>query len=182
MKTHVLARGLRATFTATEFEILVDLAERGAAALAHDPAAADRRQALAGALVDDLARAVDTLRMNRAQANAERAAERRQAEAVLERKHFAQVDGFNVMADRGDWIDVSADPDFHQWADLRNPMTVAPAQAEIRRDAWRVYVTHGSATEDDFRVIGGCTETSDRAAIEPLARRMIAKAGLIPSC
>lgn len=182
MKTQVLARGLRATFTATEIETLLDLAERGAADLARDPAAADRRQALAPVLVDELARAVDTLRMNRAQANAERAADRRQAEAWRDRKHFAQVDGFNVLADRGDWVDVSRDPDFRQWADLRNPMTIAPDQAEVRRDTWRVYVTQGSTTEDDFRVIGGCTETSDRAAIEPLVRRMIAEAGFIPSC
>lgn len=182
MKTQVLARGLRATFTATEIETLLDLAERGAAALAADRAASSRGQALAGVVVDDLARAVAELHSSRDRAGAQRAADRRQAQAVRDRKHFAQVDGFNVLADRGDWVDVSRDPDFRQWADLRNPMTIAPDQAEIRRDTWRVYVTQGSTTEDDFRVIGGCTETSDRAAIEPLVRRMIEAAGFIPYC
>lgn len=179
MKTHATTSGLRVTLSKTELQALLTLARYGADQLA---AARDyyivpkRQEAVAPDIIKGLEDGLVSLRWKQAEARERREAPRREAERRAAREHHAQIDGFTILGDLGDWTDVSDDPDQRRWADMFHPDTQPRPQGEIRRNVWRVFISRGGAALDDLIVFpGDCTETADRYEIEQLARRIIAK-------
>ncbi|KQO57691.1 hypothetical protein [Sphingomonas sp. Leaf257] len=90
-------------------------------------------------------------------------------------RHF-MIGGFCVAAIRGDYVDLSSDPDSHLWADhalrevLNKPI---PEQSEIRRDCWLVRVTLPQPDTLSEIVGSDCTEDSNADAVHALANRVI---------
>lgn len=88
------------------------------------------------------------------------------------------VEGHNVSAERGDFVDVgTAEYTAWQSLDFLEAMNKAPTQADVRRDVWlvRVSTSDEQRAADDHRYFLGSevTETNNPADIEPLARRII---------
>lgn len=181
MKSQTLAAGLRLTLSKTELETLLILARYGAGRLGHDGSILfglnGKQQTISEDLVQTLEAGLTALRWKQAEARARRDAPRREAERRAAHEHHAQIEGYSVWGMLGDWADISADPNRHQWADMFHPDTQPREQGEIRRNVWRIFISKGSAASDDLVVLSGdCTVSADRAEIAALARRIIANA------
>lgn len=179
MKTHAMASGLRVTLNKTELQALLALARYAAeqiAAADHNYIMPKRQEAVAADVIQGLELGLASVRWKQAEAKARREEPKREAERRAAREHHAVVDGHTVWGVLGDWTDLSENPDRRQWADLFHPDTEPRPQGEIRRHAWRIYISKGSAAADDLIVYpGDCTQTADRREIDELAQRIIAQ-------
>lgn len=126
-----MAKGIRATMTATDARTLIRLCI--AASASEDAAALALAEALQRGLNAHHARGANA-RARRAEARAAKA-----AEPVY--RHF-EVDGYRVSALQADWFDASRDPDARQWQRIRRdePWQTVPDQCEHRPGWWMVYV------------------------------------------
>lgn len=173
MKSRALTAGLRITLSKTELKTLLTLARHGADdERCYLPA---RQKATVEELIHGLQSGLAEVRWKQAEAKARREAPKREAERRAAREHHAEIDGYSVIGMLGDWTDISDDPDRRQWADMYHPDTHPREQGEIRRNVWRIFLSRGRASSDDFSVLpGDCTMTADREEIAILARRIIA--------
>ncbi len=179
MKTHPMASGLRVTLTKTELQALLKLARFAVdqlPAARHCYILPQRQVDLAADVIKSLELGLASVQFKQAEAKARREAPKREAERRAAREHHALIDGYTVWGTLGDWADLSDDPDQRRWTDMFLPGTEPRDQGEIRRNVWRVFISKGSASSDDFTIFpGDCTETADRWEIEELAHRIIAK-------
>lgn len=174
MRYQALTSGLRVTFTASELKQLLNLARFGRDSLEGSPYFLTEKEAeTAARVIAELEAGQVSVRWKQAEAKARRDAPKREEERRRAREHFAVIEGWSVSAMIGDWTDVSPDPDYPMWRDMFNPDTQPREQGEIRRN---VSATRGQFSDDTLEYLpNDCTETADRAEIEPLVHRMIAR-------
>lgn len=135
-----MTSGLRITLSKTELQALLTLARYGAdqiAAASHYYIVPKRQEAVAADVIQGLERGLASVQWKQAEARARREAPKREAERRAAREHHAVVDGYTRLG--------------HILA--TGPTETEPRpQGEIRRDVWRIFITRGSSTWDDFTV------------------------------
>lgn len=123
-------------------------------------------------------RAASEVRGRQAAKRAERDLAKRIEQAQRDRERHFMIGGFCVAALRGDYVDLSTDPDRRIWADyalrdfLNKPI---PDQSEIRRDCWLVRVTLPQPDTLSEIVGSDCTEDGNADAVHALANRIISR-------
>lgn len=171
MKVSNTTSSVRAQMTAAEAREIVDLVEQARLANVYVP----QRLIDAAALLDIRAGAVRAAQADKAaqRDRAKRAEEERRARE----RQFMIGDGYSVMASRGDYADISSDPDLRQWVDLVLQEILSrpiPEQCEIRRDVWIVRVVRLTPGDWGGMIVGSdCTATNKPGEIEQLARAII---------
>lgn len=178
MKHEAKSKACRLDLSVGEMETLLRLVEMGHAT--RDAAFMPRRD-LIHPLIDGLRAAIKAQQLKIDDARSAAAARRDSGKLDSSRRKIINVDGHSVMATLGDFIDTSTSLDYTSWMMLAvvEAQGKLPAQAEIRRDVWNVVVMTSEeqrAADDSRMTVGGdCTENSDAAGIEPLARTIISK-------
>lgn len=171
MKVSNTASSVRAQMTAAEAREIVDLVERARLSNIYVP----QRLIDAATLLEIRAGDVRAAQADKA-AQRDRA-KRVEAERRDRERQFMIGEGYSVMASRGDYADVSSEPDFRQWVDLVLQEILSrpiPDQCEIRRDVWIVRVVRLTPGDWGGIIVGSdCTATNNPEEIEQLARAII---------
>lgn len=172
MKSRVTQSALTVTLTKTELLALIAIARHGDAYLSRAQASA------AAEIIGGLEKGLSELRWKQAEAKNRREANKRANDRRNTHEHHELIDGYTVIGTLSDWTDLSSNPDTRHWADMFHPDTTPREQGEIRRNAWRIHILHRDVEEDRYDFLpGDCTQSSDRAEIAQLARRIIATHG-----
>jgi hypothetical protein len=169
MRAEDMAKGVRAVMSITEVKAIeTALIEQ----LAPFPPAERELSPLFNILV--------ALRSARERCEARRSArrmreqevKRRAQQRALEQIHRS-VDGYNVIARMGDWIDMADHPDRRLWVNAR--VAGEDRQAEIKRDAWCVVVCNPDLGSDNVTVGTDISPSGAVSDIDETARRIIAR-------
>ncbi len=171
MKITSTSSSVRAHMTAAEAREIIDLVERARLAHLYVP----QRLIDTAALLD--IRAGEVRAAHAAKAAQRDRAKRAEDERRARERQFMIGDGYSVMASRGDYADISSDPDLRQWVDLVLQEILSrpiPDQCEIRRDVWIVRVVRLTPGDWGGMIVGSdCTATNDAEEIEQLALAII---------
>ena len=170
-KAAPMANAVRATITVLDAEDLAHLIQDAKKSGLYVPAR--------------LVEAVEAIRVAACQVRSTRAAKRAEREAIAaydrgrrERERHFLIGGFSILAVRGDYVDVSTDPDTQLWVDyemrefLNRPI---PDQSEIRRDCWLVRVCLPIAGQPTEILGSDCTPDANVDAAHAVANRIISK-------
>jgi hypothetical protein len=166
MKSEAKSRGCRLDLSVSELRTLTEMAERD-----DSPTVADMVVGLRRALAMQIAKQ-DEARRNAADRRASRSTDDPTRRAAI-------VDGHNVTAKYGNFVDVGTS-DYAAWTQLeiREALGTMPAQAPVRYNVWlvTVFMTQEQRDETDRLILGSdLTETDNIKEIEVVARSIISK-------
>lgn len=164
MKIQTMSSALRVTMSAREADAIRATMVAGIAAMG----------ILAPDAADDILAMIDIgahgLRAKQAEARARKKASSVRLDVMPHRNLL--IDGFTISANRGDWIDVSPDPDDQCW--IKATEERSSGQHEIRRDVWHVSVLNPDPFGSLY-LASACTQSGDDHEIEAVATRLVAE-------
>lgn len=169
MRAEDMAKGVRAVMSITEVKAIEDAM---IAQLAPLPPTERERSPLFG-ILGALRSARERCETRRISQQVRKSEDRRRAQQHAMGQIHRSVDGFNVIARMGDWIDMADHPDQRLWVNAR--VAGEDRQAEIRRDAWCVVVCNPDLGSDNVTVGTDISPSGAVSDIDETARRIIAR-------